>query len=201
MPFSERKIVQFSYMKIPGKYGKMDTNTTEGAIFMYEIGQQVLYGIHGVCAITAIESMRFGKARAKYYILEPMEQPGAKFYVPVDNEAAVSKLRPLLGREELLELLHSEEVRNAPWIAEENQRKLRYRELITSGDRAQLMGMIGALHRHRKAQLAAGRKFHQSDENFLGDAQKLLNAEFAQVFGLEPKAVNAFILKELENNH
>ena len=168
---------------------------------MYEIGSQVLYGIHGVCRITALESMRFGKARAKYYVLEPVEQPGAKFYVPVENEAAVAKLRPLLSREELLALLHSDAVRNYPWIADENQRKLRFRELISSGDREALMGMIGALLRHKKTQLAAGRKFHQSDENFLTDAQKLLNAEFAQVFCLEPKAVNAFIQKELENTH
>ena len=168
---------------------------------MYEIGEQILYGIHGVCRITGVESMRFGKARARYYVLEPVEQPGAKFYIPVENEAAVAKLRPLLSREELLALLHSEEVRNYPWIADENQRKLRFRELINSGDREALMGMIGALLRHKNAQLAAGRKFHQSDENFLNDAQKLLNAEFAQVFGLEPKDVNAFIQKELENTH
>jgi CarD family transcriptional regulator len=168
---------------------------------MYEIGQQVLYGIHGICTVTAIERMRFGKEKAKYYCLEPVDQPGAKFYVPVENAAAVAKLRRLLSREELLELLHSEEVRNYPWIADENQRKLRFRELIGSGDRLELMGMICALHRHRKEQLSAGRKFHQSDENFLNDAQKLLNAEFAQVFGLEPKNVNAFILKELENTH
>ena len=168
---------------------------------MYEIGNQVLYGIHGICTVTAIERMRFGKEKAKYYCLEPVEQPGARFYVPVENAAAVSKLRRLLSREELLELLHSEEVRNYPWIADENQRKLRFRELIGSGDRAQLMGMIGTLHRHKKAQLEAGRKFHQSDENFLHDAQKLLNAEFALVFGLEPKSVSGFSLREMENNH
>ncbi len=168
---------------------------------MYEIGQQVLYGAHGVCAVTAIEVMRFGKDKSKYYVLEPVEQSGSKFYIPVDKEAAVAKPRPLLSREELLELLHSEKVRNYPWIADENQRKLRFRELINSGDRAQLMGMIGALHRHRQSQLAAGRKFHQSDENFLNDAQKLLNAEFAQVFDLAPGKVSAFILKELENTH
>ena len=168
---------------------------------MYEIGQQVLYGVHGVCRIIAVEAMRFGKKRAKYYVLEPLDQPGARFYVPVENETAVGKLRPLMTKEALLELLHSDEVRNTPWIAEENQRKLRFRELINSGDRAQLMGMIGALHRHKRAQTAAGRKFHQSDENFLNDAQKLLNAEFAQVFGLETREVNAFIVKELEKTH
>ena len=145
--------------------------------------------------------MRFGKEKADYYVLEPKEQPGAKFYVPVANKAAVAKLRSLLSREALLSLLHSEDVRHYPWIPDENQRKLRFRELINSGDRAQLLGMIGALHRHRQAQLAAGRKFHQSDENFLNDAQKLLNAEFALVFDLEPAAVSSFILRELENTH
>ena len=168
---------------------------------MYEIGKRVLYGIHGVCRITGVESMRFGKDRANYYVLEPREQPGAKFYVPVANEAAVAKLRSLLSREELLALLHREDVRHYPWIPDENQRKLRFRELINSGDRAQLMGMIGALHRHKREQLAAGRKFHQSDENFLNDAQKLLNAEVALVFDLEPSAVSGFILRELENTH
>ena len=167
---------------------------------MYEIGQQVLYGIHGICTITAMESMRFGATREKYYVLVPMAQPGAKFYIPAENQAALSKLRPLLGREELLALLHSEAVRNYPWISDENQRKQRFRELISSGDRESLMGMIGSLHRHKRAQLKAGRKFHQSDENFLTDAQKLLNAEFAQVFALDPHEVNAFILRELENS-
>lgn len=61
---------------------------------MYEIGELVLYGIHGICTVTGIERMRFGKEKADYYVLEPKEQPGAKFYVPV------AKLRSLLSREE-----------------------------------------------------------------------------------------------------
>ena len=168
---------------------------------MYEIGQQVLYGLHGICTIIGIERMRFGSSRENYYILEPLQQPGSKFYVPVNNEAAVAKLSRLMTQQQLLELLHCDAVRRYPWIADESQRKLRFKELINSGDRAQLMGMIGALHRHKQEQLAAGRKFHQSDENFLNDAQKLLNAEFALVFHLEPRAVNGFILSELENTH
>ena len=168
---------------------------------MYEIGRQFLYGGHGVCRITATKVMRSGKGKATYYVLEPVEQPGTKFFVPVENDAAVAKLRPLLTREELLELLHCDRVRNYPWIGDEGQRKLRFRELITSGDREALMGMIGALLRHKAALTAAGRKFHLSDENFLHDAQKLLNAEFSQVFDLKPQEVNGFIQQELENTH
>ena len=67
---------------------------------MYEIGELVLYGIHGICTVTGIERMRFGKEKADYYVLEPKGQPESKFYVPVANEAAVAKLRSLLSREE-----------------------------------------------------------------------------------------------------
>lgn len=168
---------------------------------MYQTGEQVLYGIHGVCRIAGTEIMRLGKEPVEYYVLQPLQQPDSRFYIPVNNESAVAKLRPLMTREELLRLLHNEEVRNTPFLPDENQRKLSYRELINSGDRARIMGMISALYRHKKAQTAAGRKFHQSDENFLTDAQKLLNAEFALVFDLEPSAVRSFILKELENDH
>lgn len=168
---------------------------------MYEIGQQVLYGAHGVCAVTAVEVMRFGKDKAKYYVLEPVEQPGTKFYVPTEKEAAVGKMRPLMTREELLEILHDDEVRKTPFILEENQRKLLCRELIHSGDRRGLVGMISALYRHKQELADTGRKFHQSDESFLQEAEKLLNAEFSLVFGLEPREVRSFILRELENTH
>ena len=168
---------------------------------MFEVGQKVLYGAHGVCTVMGIESMRFGAKRERFYVLEPDAQPGTRFYVPVDNGAATAKMRPLLSREELLAMLHSDEVRNYPWIPDDNQRKLRFRELIVSGNRAEVMGMVAALHWHRREQLASGRKFHIADENFLNDAEKVLHAEFACVFGLEPGQVRAFILRELENTH
>lgn len=102
-----------------------------------------------------------------------------------------------MTKEALLDLLHSRDVRQNNWIADENQRKLRYRELISSGDRAALLNMIYCLHRHKEAQRQAGKKFHQCDDGFLHDAQKLLNSEFSLVFGLEPARVDEFILEHL----
>lgn len=165
---------------------------------MYQIGQQVLYGIHGVCSISAIEPMRFGKTKADYYILQPIAQPDSKYYIPVGSEAAVAKLRPLMTREEILELLHSESVRQDVWVADENQRKLRFRELLSNGDRSEILSMIYCLHQHKNEQLSMGRKFHQCDEGFLKDAEKLMNAEFSHVLGIEPSQVAACILKEIE---
>jgi len=164
---------------------------------MFQQGDQVLYGSHGACTIIAVESMKFGKTRGKYFCLQPLEQPDSRYYVPADKEAALAKLSPLMSKEALLELLHSEEVRKNNWIQDESQRKLRYRELISSGDRAAILNMIYCLHRHKEAQAQAGKKFHQCDDGFLHDAQKLLNSEFSLVFGLESAQVPEFIKEEL----
>ena len=164
---------------------------------MYQQGDRVLYGIHGVCEIVGTEVRTIDRKKVEYFALEPLDQRGARFYVPTQNQAALAKLRPVLDVEALTALLHSEEARRDTWINDEGQRKLRYRELINSGDRAALLSMVGSLHRHKLAQAAQGRKFHLCDENFLRDAEKLLNSEFSLVLGIEPGKVGEYVKNAL----
>ena len=161
---------------------------------MFQIGDFVVYGIHGVCRIVETEERTVDYKQVSYFVLEPAEQSGARYLIPMHNHAALGKLRPVLSREELNDLLRSEAVHVQEWIPDENRRKQTYRELIGSGDRAALIRMVGALHRHRAVQAAAGRKFHLCDENFLRDAEKILNAEFSMVLGIEPGQVENYIL-------
>lgn len=160
---------------------------------MYQCGDRVLYGVHGVCLVTALDERIVDRKRVQYYVLEPAEQLGSKYYVPTHNQAAVSKLRPVMTAQQLEVLLHSEDVRRDVWITDESQRKSVYRELINSGDRASLLAMIRALHKHKELQAAAGKKFHLCDENFLRDAEKLLSAEFSLVLGIDRSEVGRYI--------
>ncbi len=164
---------------------------------MFSIGDQVVYGIHGVCQILELEERSIDRKKVQYYALEPLEQPGARYYVPTQNPVAVAKLRPVLTKSQLDALLASPEAAGNAWISDENQRKQRYRELINSGDRAALISMVSALHKHRKAQLEAGKKFHLSDENFLKDAEKLLSAEFSLVLNISADQVGSYIQESL----
>lgn len=173
----------------------MDERKEQGR--MYQQGDRVLYGIHGVCQIVGTEVRTIDRKRVEYFALEPLDQPAARFYVPTQNQAAMAKLRPVLDREGLIALLHSEEVHKDAWIVDEGQRKLRYRELINSGDRAALLSMVGSLHRHKETQAAQGRKFHLCDENFLRDAEKLLNSEISLVLGIEPAKVAEYVKNTL----
>lgn len=160
---------------------------------MYQVGEQVMYGIHGVCTIVEQEERMVDRKKILYYVLEPRDQAGARFYVPAHNQAAVAKMRRVMTREELESLLDSQEVRQDAWINDENQRKLCYRELISSGDRTRLISMVRTLHARKNMQAAAGRKFHLCDENFLRDAEKLLSSEFSMVLGISQEELPSYM--------
>lgn len=160
---------------------------------MYQTGEQVLYGIHGVCTIMETEIRTVDRKKVEYYVLVPNDQPGARYYVPTQNQAAVSKMRPLISKQELNELLQSEMDADSAWIEDENRRKQRYRELIAAGDRRELLQMIQALRVKKQSLQDSGRKFHQCDENFLRDAQKLLDSEFAHVLHIPQEEVGDYV--------
>lgn len=160
---------------------------------MYQQGDQVVYGIHGVCRILDLELRKVDRKNVEYYVLEPIDQSGARFYVPTQNEAAVAKLRPLITQKELDALLRSDDATEDVWIEDENQRKQYYRELITSGDRAAQIRMIHALHIHKRKLAETGRKFHLCDENFLRDAEKLLSSELSLIMNIELDQVGTYI--------
>ena len=52
---------------------------------MLEPGQTVLYGTEGICTIEAIETLRIGGKRSKYYVLRPVYRTRATIYVPTDR--------------------------------------------------------------------------------------------------------------------
>lgn len=166
---------------------------------MYSVGQMVVYGIHGVCKIIETQIMRVDKKNVEYFVLEPVDQPGAKFFIPCKNKNALAKLCPVLDKAQLENLFASVGQADDVWISDENQRKLRYRELINSGDRAALLSMIRSLYKHKSEQLAAGRKFHLCDENFLHDAEKLLSMEFAIVLEIKPEEVGSYIQNKMNS--
>ena len=75
---------------------------------MHKIGDLVVYGIHGVCRIAELQVQVVNRKKVEYFVLEPLSQAGSKYFVPSQNEIAVSKLRPILSKTEIESLLNSE---------------------------------------------------------------------------------------------
>lgn len=166
---------------------------------MYQIGERVLYGMHGVCCVkTAEERVLDGKTRL-FLVLEPEGQTGCQYLVPTHNAAAMAKLRPMLTVTELQQLLSSGEIRKGAWVADENRRKNTYRELITGADRIQMLQMIHSLYEHQAKQSELGKKFHQCDENFLRDAEKLVCSEISAVMDVDADSARSYLRKQLKS--
>lgn len=167
---------------------------------MYQIGDKVVYGVHGVCMVVDQEERVVDRKRLTYLALEPVGQDGSRYLVPTHNAAAMAKLRSMLSREELDAIWQSEEVMADGWIRDENLRKQTYRELIGSGDRTKLMQMIRTLYRHKAQQTSAGKKVHLCDDNFLRDAEKLLASEVSIVMDMEPDQAKQYIRSKLKED-
>lgn len=165
---------------------------------MYQTGDKVVYGMHGVCVVADLEEREVDHRPVVYLILEPLGQLGSRYMVPTHNAAAMAKVKPMLNRDALESLLESETIREDAWILDENKRKQCYRELITSGDRQKLIQMVNSLYRHRRTQIASGKKIHICDENFLRDAEKQLAGEISVVLGMESAEALQYLRKKLK---
>lgn len=164
---------------------------------MYQVGERLMYGLHGVCRVVREEQRRVDGRTLTYLTLEPVGQRGACFLVPTQNAVAMARLRPLPARDVMEQLLHEGPDLPDAWIPEESLRKQRYREYITGAEEEKLIRMVCALYRHRERQRSAGKKCHVSDENFLRDAEKLLCGEVAAVMGLEEDQARSLIRQRL----
>lgn len=163
----------------------------------YQCEDMVVYGIHGVCRITGIEKRIVDRKPIEYYVLEPIKQTDAKFYIPTQNPLAVAKMRKTLTAKDLNEMLESAEVKTDCWIANEIMRKEQYKTVIVRADCVELISMIRSLYLHKQEQLAAGKKFHQCDENFLRDAERVISSEVSCILGIPQDKVGEYIRKKL----
>lgn len=157
---------------------------------MYQVGQCVAYSSHGVCTVMEIETKIVDKKPMQFYALAPISQPVTRYYVPMHNAVAMSKIRELLSADAWRTLLKNTAVKAELWIPDENRRKLAYRELINRGNPAELADMVRLLLQHRCMQSELGKKFHVCDAAFLQEAVNLLLSEAAYVLGSDAEELS-----------
>ena len=150
---------------------------------MYQVGDRVVYGIHGVCRVIAHEKQMIDRKPVVYLVLEPVDYEGSRYLLPVHNEVAMAKLRELMSLEEL-QMLLLEKTDSGDWVPEENRRKQYYRDLLSGNDPRRILAVIRGVLNHRQMLQESGKKVHQCDENFLHDAQRLIAGEIAAVMDI-----------------
>lgn len=151
---------------------------------MFEKGQYIIYGIRGVCEVMDITTIdRPGGPQGKlYYVLRPYYHQDSKIVTPVDSDKTV--IRPLLTREEALELIDRIQDVQEMEVTEDNQREERYKEALKTCDCRVWVSMIKALYLRRKDRIEQGKKMTDLDERYFKTAEENLYSELALSLGM-----------------
>lgn len=163
---------------------------------MYQLNEVILYDTEGLCKITEIASRNFCGGDTDFYILTPINKKGMTIYVPVNNKKQTDKMCRVLCPEEIYELI--ENVPEEKWIEDKNERKIRYKKIIHSGNRKDIIKLFKTLYIHREEQARKGRHLHLVDEQVFKNAEKILYEEFSHVLHISKEDVGPFILKHIK---
>ncbi len=165
---------------------------------MLKLNERVVYGTTGVCVVDSVEDKRIGREVKKYYVLKPVAQSSSTVYVPADNEKLLSKVRSVLSVEQIKCMLCSLKDEPDVWTDNDNERRLKFSEIISSGDRKACLVMMRSLHNRQRFLADSGKRLHIADERALKEAERLIHDEFSVALSIKPEEVRIFIKEELE---
>ena len=161
---------------------------------MFEVNDTIMYGTQGVCKVVEITEKDFMGAKKEYYVLKPVNDKGATLFAPVNIKAG-NKMRRILSKEEVQELIAKMPGEETSWIPNTNLRKDTFKKIISNGEHMELIRMIKSLHFQREKREAEGKHLYLADERFLKEAERIIFEEFQYVLKLSKEEVITLIMK------
>ena len=163
---------------------------------MLKLNDTVVYGTTGVCTVESIEERKIGKVKRQYYVLKPNLQTTSTVFVPADNDELLSKARELLTKDEIRVMINGLKSEPDIWINNDMERKLKFTQIVSSGDRKEYLRMFKTLSNRQKYLSEKGKRLHLVDERILREVQRLIFDEFSYVLGLDIADVQKMIQEE-----
>lgn len=168
----------------------------------FQTDEYVVYKSAGVCLVLGQEMQSpDGTTEIMYYKLKPLADQNSTYYIPVT--AAAEKLRRLLTREEVLELIDSmprsageEDV----WTDNRRERREMYSQILKGDDQHALVQMIASLYFRKQSTAGSGKRFSSMDENAMKSAETLMLQEFGVVLDLTPEDVRKLIDERVQQS-
>ena len=166
---------------------------------MFQVNDIGLYGTYGGSLQVCIVKRDSGGRMVEYYILKPFYTNNSTVFVPVNNEKLTSKMRHVLTKEEIDQMIAEIPGNPSEWITDERERKERFKDIAGRADTFEMIQLIEALLEHQREVMERGKKLHIADERMLREAEKMICDEFAYVLGISQEEVPAYITSGLEN--
>jgi CarD family transcriptional regulator len=165
---------------------------------MFEIGDYIIYGNHGVCRVEDIGGLNIPGVdqSKKCYTLQPVFSKSSTLYTPIDNDKVV--MRRVISNEEALELI--EQIPDISLIGVENdkQREEAYKEALRHHDCKDWIKIIKTLYVRKQERLSQGKKLTFTDEKYLNIAKDCLFGELSIAMDMNREEVEDLISERLE---
>ncbi len=137
---------------------------------MYNINSVVTYGTFGICKITAVEKRDFTGEYQEYYVLKQINNNKNVYYVPKNNDIALSKIHKISSKDEVNSLISYMNSESPIWIDDNTKRKEEYSKIIKSGNKKEIIKLIKAIYMRREKLETMGKKLHSLDDGYLNTA-------------------------------
>ncbi|MBQ8193784.1 MAG: CarD family transcriptional regulator [Oscillospiraceae bacterium] len=161
-----------------------------------QTGNFVIYRSTEICRIEGFENKSFDNVTSKEYcVLVPADGGSARYYVP--REFAEAKLRRLLTKDEIHQLIDGMKGEQPDWGNNEDHRKDVFNEILNSGDHRRIISMLHSLYLEKQERLAQGKKLLAADEKAMKAAEALIDHEFSFVLGIPQNEVAKYISAQL----
>jgi len=154
---------------------------------MYQMGELVQYGTSGVCKVEDIvRGVPWLPKDTECYLLIPVSKKEEKIYIPVENDKV--KMRRILSKEEVMDLIEKAAGMKGPAIVNEKQCESIYREELYSLDCYRWIGLLKVLYARKAKRISMGKKVTATDERYLKNVEERLKEEWS--FVIESEQIN-----------
>ncbi len=165
----------------------------------YKKGDYVRYASTGVCVVEDIRTIKDRKrhTEGEFYVLKPVSANASTVYVPTDNENLTSKMRYVMSKNDIDEVISEVKCSDTKWIDDRKLRAVSFSDTVRHGNNKDLLGLIACIYMKKYELETIGKRLSSADEAALIGAQRLVEDEFSFVLGVSCGEVAAYIKSKL----
>lgn len=144
---------------------------------MFKVGDLIIYSTHGVCMVDDISERSYRDEKRNYYVLHPVDEPNLSISVPVDSDKVV--MLDIMGKDEARKVLKAFEEPGIEWIDDAKKRNKKYKKMISTGERDDIIKIANTLMRKQKEAKLNKERMYDQDRKMLEYIQRIMFQELA----------------------
>ena len=159
------------------------------------INDHVYYALNGICEVKDIQKLKIGKEEKEYYVLNPINS-STTLFVPTDNLDTLSKIKKILKKEEINNLIKESKNINLEWLKNSKDRNVYFQNLIKKDDLKTSIALINLIYTKQKEDA----KVSPNDLLILSNVQNLIHSSLSYSLNITKDEVKDYILNILKED-